>query len=117
MGVDEVKIWLATTDAEITYIGEPIVDNPLAARATQTTTVVYCSERNGDSCGGTCTVYTGPGTCLVAPNTNCLSATNDVNFCSTSGCTNPCNGFSSCGVRLEGGFCSTPGTNSIAVLS
>ena len=107
--------WIATTDAELTFIGKPI--NPLAPRSAQDTTVTYCSTKNGNFCGGPCTVYTGGATCLNAPNTNCLSATNNVAFCNSPGCGGTCNQFSTCGNRLDNGFCSTPGTQSILVSS
>ncbi|KAI0716741.1 hypothetical protein C8Q76DRAFT_767681 [Earliella scabrosa] len=111
---EQMMHWLATTDANITYVGEPL--NPLAPRAAQTTTVTYCSSRQGNTCGGACSVYVGNPTCLRAPNTNCLMATNDVQFCNTAGCGGICNRFSTCGVRLDGGFCYTPGTQAIRVL-
>lgn len=105
--------WIATTDAELTFIGKSI--NPLTPRSTQNTIVTYCSVRNLDVCGGACTVYSGGATCLFAPNTNCLAATNNVVFCSGSACNVPCNELSTCGVHLSGGFCYTPSTNSILV--
>ncbi|KAI0739157.1 hypothetical protein C8Q80DRAFT_1222341 [Daedaleopsis nitida] len=105
--------WLATTNAELTFIGKPI--NPLAARSAQTTIVTYCSQRIDNVCGGACTVYNGNHACLNAPNTNCLSATTNVGFCDRGGCGGSCNQFSTCGTRLDNGFCFTPGTASILV--
>ncbi|KIP09619.1 hypothetical protein PHLGIDRAFT_67177, partial [Phlebiopsis gigantea 11061_1 CR5-6] len=113
----EFKNWLATTDAEIIYVGEPIVDNPLAARSAQNTMVTYCSNRVDNVCGGPCTVYNGGATCLNTPGTNCLAATNNVGFCDHGGCSGSCNQLSSCGTRLDNGFCFTPGTKSITVSS
>lgn len=107
--------WLATTDAVLTFTGEPI--NPLAARAAQNTIVTFCSDRSQSVCGGPCTVYNGGAACLSAPGTNCLSATNNVAFCSGNACNGPCNQLSSCGTRLDNGFCFTPNTNSIIVPS
>jgi len=72
MTPEELRHWLAMTDAKITFIGEPI--NPLSPRATLTTTVTYCSTRIFNVCGGTCTIYTGVAKCLDAPATQCLSA-------------------------------------------
>ncbi|CAA7263905.1 unnamed protein product [Cyclocybe aegerita] len=78
-------------------------------------TVTYCSQRVFNVCGGACTVYNGGATCLNAPNTNCLAATNNVGFCDRAGCGGSCNQLSTCGTRLDGGFCYTPGTRSILV--
>ena len=105
--------WIANTDAELTFIGKPL--NPLAPRSAQDTTVTYCSTRIFNVCGGACTVYTGGATCLNAPNTNCLAATNNVGFCDRAGCGHSCNQLSTCGTRLDNNFCFTPGTASIAV--
>ncbi|KAJ4470626.1 hypothetical protein C8J55DRAFT_537639 [Lentinula edodes] len=101
---------IANTEANLTFIGEPITK-----RTTEDTMVVYCSVRTQDVCGGACTVYNGGATCLNAPNTNCLSATNNVGFCDRGGCGGSCNQLSTCGVRLDDGFCYTPGTSSINV--
>ncbi|KAJ3870868.1 hypothetical protein F5051DRAFT_463877 [Lentinula edodes] len=107
---DEILEWIATTEANLTFIGEPITK-----RNTEDTMVVYCSVRTQNVCGGACTVYNGGATCLSAPNTNCLSATNNVGFCDHSGCGGSCNQLSTCGVHLDNGFCYTPGTSSINV--
>ncbi|KAH7878464.1 uncharacterized protein C8R40DRAFT_1089748 [Lentinula edodes] len=107
---DKILEWIATTEANLTFIGEPITK-----RITEDTMVVYCSVRTQDVCGGACTVYNGGATCLNAPNTNCLSATNNVGFCDRGGCGGSCNQLSTCGVRLDDGFCYTPGTSSINV--
>ncbi|KAK0489748.1 hypothetical protein EDD18DRAFT_1188137 [Armillaria luteobubalina] len=111
----EFDHWLATTDAEITYYGNTGAPNPLASRAALNTRVVYCSSRTNSVCGGHCTVYDGGATCLNAPNTACLGATNNVGFCDRGGCGGSCNQLSSCGTRLDRGFCFTPGTSSIIV--
>ncbi|EJD50736.1 hypothetical protein AURDEDRAFT_111931 [Auricularia subglabra TFB-10046 SS5] len=105
--------WLSTTDAEITYIGEPI--KGLDKRVGGNVMVVYCSKRSQNVCGGPCTVYNGGATCLDAPNTNCLSASANVAFCDRSNCGGDCNQLSSCGTRLDNNFCYTPGTKSIVV--
>ncbi|PIL23595.1 hypothetical protein GSI_14908 [Ganoderma sinense ZZ0214-1] len=110
---EQMMHWIATTDAELTFIGTPL--NPLAPRSAQDTTVTYCSNRVDNVCGGPCTVYTGGATCLNAPNTNCLAATNNVGFCDRAGCGHSCNQLSTCGTRLDNGFCYTPGTRSILV--
>ncbi|KAF8551781.1 hypothetical protein OG21DRAFT_1512311 [Imleria badia] len=113
MSDEEMAYWIAHTDAQLTFIGDSI--NPLSSRSAETTTVTYCSSRIDNVCGGRCTVYTGGAACLNAPDTNCLAATNNVGFCSGTGCRNPCNQLSTCGVRLDYGYCYTPGTVSIAV--
>ncbi|EJF67486.1 hypothetical protein BD309DRAFT_966824 [Dichomitus squalens] len=110
---EQMMYWIANTDAELTFVGKPI--NPLTPRSAQDTTVTYCSDRIDDVCGGACTVYTGGATCLDAPDTNCLAATNNVGFCDRSGCGHSCNQLSTCGTRLDNGFCYTPGTASILV--
>ncbi|KAJ3571859.1 hypothetical protein NP233_g3472 [Leucocoprinus birnbaumii] len=109
----EMNHWLSTTDAELTYVGKPY--HPLSPREAQNTRVVYCNTRNFNVCGGSCTVYNGGATCLSAPGTQCLFATQNVGFCDRGGCGGSCNQFSSCGTRLDNGFCWTPGTASITV--
>ncbi|KAL0061014.1 hypothetical protein AAF712_012187 [Marasmius tenuissimus] len=109
---NEIYDWIATTDADLTFIGDPI---DLTKRAPLNTMVVYCSQRTQNICGGACTVYNGNARCLNAPNTNCLRATTNVGFCDRAGCSGSCNQYSSCGTRLDGGFCYTPGTRSINV--
>ncbi|KAM5536115.1 hypothetical protein V8D89_010214 [Ganoderma adspersum] len=112
---EQMMHWIANTNAELTFVGVPF--NPLAPRSAQDTMVTYCSSRIDNVCGGHCTVYNGGATCLNAPNTQCLSATNDVGFCDRSGCGGSCNQLSTCGTRLDNGFCFTPGTASILVSS
>ncbi|KAG6839541.1 hypothetical protein C0991_001746, partial [Blastosporella zonata] len=115
--IQEFNEWLANTDADVTFVGEPIDKAhgvTLGSRSALNTIVTYCSLRSGNICGGPCTVYNGGATCLNAPDTNCLFATNDVAFCDRAGCGGSCNNFVSCGTRLDGGFCATPGTASIA---
>ncbi|KAG6818222.1 hypothetical protein H0H93_015269 [Arthromyces matolae] len=114
----EFNNWLATTDADITFVGEPIDKArgvTLESRSALNTIVTYCSTRSGSICGGTCTVYNGGATCLAAPGTNCLSATHNVAFCDRGGCGGSCNNFANCGTRLDNGYCWTPGTSSINV--
>ncbi|KAJ3798058.1 hypothetical protein GGU11DRAFT_26608 [Lentinula aff. detonsa] len=107
---ERILEWISTTDANLTFVGDPITK-----RNVENTMVVYCSVRTVNVCGGACTVYNGGATCLNAPNTNCLSATSNVGFCDHAGCGGSCNQLSTCGVRLDGGFCYTPGTKSINV--
>ncbi|KAJ3777803.1 hypothetical protein FB446DRAFT_777540 [Lentinula raphanica] len=107
---EKILEWISTTSANLTFIGDPITK-----RDTENTMVVYCSTRTDNVCGGGCTVYNGGARCLDAPNTNCLTATNNVGFCSSPGCGGACNQFSTCGVRLDDNFCYTPGTESINV--
>ncbi|KAF9259066.1 hypothetical protein L218DRAFT_875636 [Marasmius fiardii PR-910] len=96
---EELLDWITTMDANLTFIGKPITK-----RSAQDTMVVYCSIRTQNVCGGPCTVYNGPATCLDVPNTNCLSATNNVRFCDRSGCGRSCDQWSTCGVRLDNNF-------------
>ncbi|KAH9926251.1 uncharacterized protein BXZ73DRAFT_78757 [Epithele typhae] len=105
----EFLTWLATTDANITYVG------PATSKRAKSVTVTYCTKRSGNVCGGSCQVYSGPDTCLDASGTSCLMASADVSFCDHGGCSGSCNQLSSCGTKLSGGFCDTPGTNSIIV--
>lgn len=110
----EFKNWLATTDANITYIGEPITAD-ISPRAALNTMVTYCNRRVVNVCGGDCTVYNGGMTCLNAPDTVCLAVTSNVGFCDRGSCGGSCNQLSSCGTHLDNGFCATPGTASILV--
>ncbi|KAI0372666.1 hypothetical protein BV20DRAFT_963718 [Pilatotrama ljubarskyi] len=105
--------WIATTDAELTFVGD--LPNPLAKRSAQSTTVTYCTKRIGTICGGTCTVYTGGATCLDAVGTTCLTATKDIGFCDETECNGDCNALSLCGTSMASGFCFTPNTQSILV--
>lgn len=86
MTQDEMINWLKTMDAtDLTFIGNPIpglnAPEGLASREALNTMVTYCSNRAGNVCGAPCTVYNGGSTCLNAPGTNCLAATNNVGFC------------------------------------
>ncbi|KAH9919845.1 uncharacterized protein B0H18DRAFT_881536 [Fomitopsis serialis] len=111
--------WLKSTDANLTFIGEPIpgVNAPegLVSRSAQNTIVTYCSHRTDNVCGGGCTVYNGGSTCLSTPGTNCLAAMNNVGFCDRGGCGGSCHQLSTCGTELDNGYCYTPGTASILV--
>ncbi|KAH9928850.1 uncharacterized protein B0H18DRAFT_953771 [Fomitopsis serialis] len=115
----EMIQWLKSTDANLTFIGEPIpgVNAPegLVSRSAQNTMVTYCSRRVDNVCGGSCTVYNGGATCLSAPNTQCLAATNNVGFYDRGGCGGSCHQLSTCGTELDNGYCYTPGTASILV--
>ncbi|TFK71102.1 hypothetical protein BDN72DRAFT_838207 [Pluteus cervinus] len=108
----DITNWIATTDANLTFIGEPITT--ISKRA-QNVIVAYCTNRVNGACGGPCTVYNGPAICLDAPGTNCLAATANVGFCDRGGCGGSCNSYATCGTSLDNGFCYTPGTNSILV--
>ncbi|KAJ7079432.1 hypothetical protein B0H15DRAFT_933516 [Mycena belliarum] len=112
VSVAEMKAWLASSAANLTFVGEPVEHVGLTPF---TTTVTYCSTRTANLCSGPCTVYTGGAKCLNAPHTNCLTATSNVAFCNRAGCGGSCNVLSSCGTHLDSGFCYTPGTNSISV--
>ena len=138
---EEMINWLKTTDAELTFIGEPIpgINAPegLSSREALVTTVTYCSVPIDNICGGSCTVYTGGAACLNAPGTSCLAATNNVAFCSSSGyvplctsgkrqdadgvcvavtsCTGNCNERSACVTPMGGSHWYTPNTESSLV--
>lgn len=105
--------WLATTDANLTFIGER--PNPLSPRSAQSTYLIYCTKRAGNVCGGSCTVYNGGAACIYAPSTECMSATQDVGFCDKKACNGDCSSLSECGTELDSGFCYTPGTKSIVI--
>ncbi|KAJ3554560.1 hypothetical protein NM688_g3042 [Phlebia brevispora] len=113
LSFEEMKQWITTTDAKLTFIGTPI--NALSTEAADSITVTYCNTRAGDVCGGTCSVYTGGSVCLDARGTECLKATGDVAFCDHSGCSGSCHQYSDCGHFIGDDFCSTPGTVSILV--
>ena len=105
--------WIENTDAQLRFVGEPDGGhlNPFHVR------IIYCSQRKENICGGRCTVYTGPGDqCLrTEGRVDCLAATHDITFCATQTCSEHCNGYALCGVRMESGFCLTPSTNSIQI--
>ncbi|PBK85711.1 hypothetical protein ARMGADRAFT_1169448 [Armillaria gallica] len=110
----EFDHWLATTDAKITYYGNTS-SNALAPRDALITTVIYCSSRISNVCGGACTVYQGGAICLPAPDTVCLGATQNIGFCDRAGCVGDCTQLTDCILWLDGGFCYTPATRSILV--
>ena len=89
MSRDDMMNWLRTTDADLTFVGEPIpgVNAPegLTSRDAQNTIATYCTKRNDNVCGGSCSVYNGGATCIDAAGTSCLKATNNVGFCDRSG--------------------------------
>ncbi len=113
MSYEQMMHWIATTDAELTFVGPPI--NPLAPRSAQNTVVTYCTNRVGSICGGTCRVHTSGATCFDAAGTNCMAATNNVGFCSGASCTGDCEQLYPCDVSMDDGFCYTPGVRSILV--
>ena len=108
--------WLSTTDAKLTFIGEPVsARSAKDKRAAEDTMVIYCNKRAGSVCGGSCTVYNGGSKCLSASGTECLYATSNVAFCDGKDCTGSCHNFNKCGHPLDDNFCFTPGTASINV--
>ena len=112
----ELQQWLSTIDPSLlTYTGAEDTDTATPDPAAETT-VVYCAKRSGKNCQAPCTVHVGGPGCIYAPGTNCLAATADVSFCSSRDCTKPCNTYDDCGTKLNGGYCYTPGTNSIFVI-
>ncbi|KAI0334231.1 hypothetical protein GY45DRAFT_90830 [Cubamyces sp. BRFM 1775] len=114
----ELMAWISTIDPSLlTYTGPSNATSPdLASLPEADTTVVYCAKRSGSSCAAPCTVHVGGPGCIYAPGTSCLAATADVSFCSTSDCTRYCNAYSTCGIKLDEGYCWTPNTNSIFVI-
>ena len=114
--IEQYKHWLENTDAVVTFHGKPLGDlSSLSKRNALNTVVTYCTQRIDDICGGTCQTYNGGATCINSPGTSCLIATSNVGFCDRGGCGGSCNQFSSCGTKLQDGFCFTPGTASILV--
>ncbi|KAI0666865.1 hypothetical protein C8Q78DRAFT_994599 [Trametes maxima] len=111
----EFAHWLATTDAELTFIGPRPDFSPLGKRSAQSTSLTYCTKRVGNVCGGSCTVYNGGATCLNVPGTACIAASKDVGFCDAVGCTGDCSLLSLCGTPMGNGFCAIDGTKSILV--
>ncbi|KAI0666859.1 hypothetical protein C8Q78DRAFT_426444 [Trametes maxima] len=114
----EFDNWLATTDANLTFIGdaEPrALINPFGRRATTKTRVTMCDKQVGSVCGGTCTIYKGGPACVGAQGIACIAATANVGFCTLSGCNGNCSNLNQCAVPLGDGFCGTPGAASIVV--
>ncbi|KAK7014358.1 hypothetical protein R3P38DRAFT_2545534 [Favolaschia claudopus] len=112
VSVAAMKEYIATTDAELTFVGAPIGElgiNPLL------TTVTVCSTAAGNLCSGPCTVLTGSARCFETPDTACLSATTNIAFCNQAKCKGKCTPLSSCNKYLGDGFCYTPGTRSISL--
>ncbi|CAK5266354.1 unnamed protein product, partial [Mycena citricolor] len=60
MTVAEMKNWVATTDSELTFVGDinELGVNPFV------TTVTFCSTRTNQLCSGPCTVFTGSSQCI-----------------------------------------------------
>ena len=73
--------------------------------------LIYCSERSGSTCGGTCVAYQGPGSRCITPQfkVDCLAANRDLNHCWLGDCVD-CHAYAGCGTRLDSGFCYTPET-------
>ena len=120
MTIEQFTHWLSTTDSEVTFHGKPFGDiSDLHKCKALNTIVTFCSNRIDDLCGGPCNIYNGGATCIAseAPDTDCLSTTNNVGYCDRGNCGGSCNQFSqaSCGTRLENNFCYTPGKASILV--
>ncbi len=126
----EMKAWVDAQDpSSITLLGDPfaaLLRSPLrvAPRAearlqslpNEVTVTFYSTLTNVSTCLAPCTtITTGGAACINAPNTSCLFATSDLAFYGGVACEGICNGLATCGVRLEGGFCATPGTQSISV--
>lgn len=119
---NQLKDWMATTDANLTFFGESLSSNSgLQTRQASNTLLVYCTLLSGNACAGNCSIYSGGPTCVTAHDTQCLLATNDVSFCNTDGCGNSggsdviCHKLSGCADKLSNDFCYTPGTVSINV--
>ncbi|KAI0372668.1 hypothetical protein BV20DRAFT_38073 [Pilatotrama ljubarskyi] len=118
MSEAQLARWLATTDANLTFIGPRPDFTPLGRRSAQNnnTIVVYCSKRTkNDTCGGTCTVYNGGPQCVDIPLSQCMMATQDIGFCDKKACKGLCDDLFACGTILKDGFCFTFDTKSILV--
>ncbi|KAI0644276.1 hypothetical protein C8Q79DRAFT_1012067 [Trametes meyenii] len=115
----EFDDWLATTDANLTFIGDTefrtLVNSEVDRRATTKTRVTMCDKQVGSVCGGTCTIYKGGPACVGAQGVACIAATANVGFCTLSGCNGNCSNLNTCAVPLGDGFCGTPGAASIVV--
>ncbi|KAI0372651.1 hypothetical protein BV20DRAFT_1050542 [Pilatotrama ljubarskyi] len=109
--------WLETTDAELTFIGDRPDFTPLARRSSQNNIMVtLCSQRVGNVCGGSCTVFSGTGpSCVDIPRSQCISATDDIGYCDERACDGNCNELADCGTMLNNGFCFTFDTKSIVL--
>ena len=111
---------IANDDAKLTLVGAPI--NPLAPRdgaAAQNTIVTICGgELDGDHCTGLCiATFSLPPQCFEPLIAVCsVSATNDVELCTETGCEGTCSRLSHCETLLPNGSCYAPGTQSIFVL-
>ncbi|KAI0350937.1 hypothetical protein OH77DRAFT_1462794, partial [Trametes cingulata] len=113
--------WLATTNLNVTWIGEPI--NPLAGPSEDSPdasiTVVWCNASSGNDCVNPCYAYSGAGSvCIETPGAGfvCLSSTSDdVTFCTSGVCQQNCPRFGDCAAPLDHGFCLTPGAKAIYV--
>ncbi|CAA7261334.1 unnamed protein product [Cyclocybe aegerita] len=110
----EFDHWLATTEANITWVGGK-APNPLAPRSASDTTVAYCNELVDGRCQGYCNVFTGSGVCINTPFAiTCIYASNNVFWCDNLECTGSCAFTANCH-RIPGGFCYTPNANSINI--
>ncbi|KAF5329660.1 hypothetical protein D9619_009195 [Psilocybe cf. subviscida] len=109
----QMEAWVnAQEPGSVKVIGDPF--GKLAPRAAGDVTVATCTAKSGTTCSG-CTVQTGSNQCLDVPGTKCIFSTDQVSFCDRSGCGGSCNEINSCGTRLDGGACDTPGTNSVSL--
>ncbi|KAI0355586.1 hypothetical protein OH77DRAFT_1424529 [Trametes cingulata] len=118
----ELLHWLATTDFEVNWIGEPI--NPLGGPSEDSpdasTTVVWCMSASGNDCISPCNAYSGPGNICITQQggIDCLLSTSDeVTYCTANSCGGTCLRFADCPVSLNHGFCFTPNISSILVPS
>lgn len=115
-----MKDFIATIDpSEVTYLGNSkLALEGLQELEADSILVTHCSTVVGNLCVGPCTISEGSGICLAAPNTNCMSATGDVAYCTGRQCalgSGRCNTLSGCASPLANGFCATPGTGSISI--
>ncbi|KAI0374147.1 hypothetical protein BV20DRAFT_1049546 [Pilatotrama ljubarskyi] len=109
--------WLATT---VNWIRGPI--NPLALPSKDSPdasiTVVWCLTHTGNDCVNPCGAYSGAGNvCIIQPGgVGCIASTSDeVTYCTSSGCGQSCPRLGDCPVPLDHGFCLTPNVKSILV--
>ncbi|KAF8900251.1 hypothetical protein CPB84DRAFT_1040683 [Gymnopilus junonius] len=114
--IEEMKDWLANTDAELTFAGNAVNVTSLSAlEPDEDTVVVYCTTltSNGRFCGGRCTVYQGLNNCISAPDTNCISSTRNIATCTQRNCQS-CRDLFPCSRPLDDNFCAAPGVVSFA---
>ncbi|KAJ6567342.1 hypothetical protein DFH09DRAFT_457567, partial [Mycena vulgaris] len=86
--------------------------------ASRSTDITYCTDLTSSGCAlNSCKSYSGPPTCLNTPGTSCLIASSNIMYCTGANCAGTCQPFIPCKFPIARGFCFTPLTASILVLS